>query len=317
MELTTVLFTNLYLFSNSTSLDTMPATTRSTRRLPPSPPPSKPPFPPPRSTDDDSPEQTSGHADPDRTPSHGERPHCDTAQVLGPRFDAESRVTLYAATAGAFVDLAADLSYALHLPACTDRSANAGSPDSDDQRHGRVGTDRRIILDADLLPSPLASGVSGLSELSTINRAIGVLIGHGQHPDDAADSLRRDGLEFDSYAARLLGRDRADRDSGRRRQAATPAGNLDDPERRPSALCWRRIRRLSTRIPLRSSRPRRGGQRRPEQPTPSSEADCPTGVSSNRQRRVPRQLRLSSSTPWIKTAASSGSMGKPSSTRTS
>ncbi len=197
--------------------------------------------------------------------------------VLGPRFDAESRVTLYAATAGAFVDLAADLSYALHVSTCTDRPSNAGSPDGDDQRHGQVGRDRRINLDADLPPSPLASGVSGLSELSTINRAIGVLIGYGEHPDDAADTLRRDascdGLELHSYAARLLGRDGAGRDTNRRRQAVTPAGNVDDAERRPSALRWRRVRRLSTRIPLRSSRPRRGGQRRPEQPIPGTGSD--------------------------------------------
>ena len=274
VDLTTVLFTNLYLFSNGTSLDgdarddaldtSLAAFTAAIEAAVPS---------------YLGLQMMIGQS---RHPVTLTRiaPH-HTAKtslrlplrILGPRFDAESRVTLYAATAGAFVDLAADLSYALHLPACTDRSANAGSPDSDDQRHGRVGTDRRIILDADLLPSPLASGVSGLSELSTINRAIGVLIGHGQHPDDAADTLRRDGLELDSYAARLLGRDRADRDSGRRRQAATPAGNLDDPERRPSALCWRRVRRLSTRIPLRSSRPRRGGQRRPEQPTPGTGSD--------------------------------------------
>ena len=209
--------------------------------------------------------------------------------VLGPRFDAESRVTLYAATAGAFVDLAADLGYALHLRTCTARSTEVGSSDADDQRRGRVesdrritldadmppspltsgmyelsgmselstvnraigvGTDRRIILDADLLPSPLASGVSGLSELSTINRAIGVLIGHGQHPDQAADTLRRDGLEPHSYAARLLERGRADRDTNSRRQVVTPSSNVDDAEHRPSALRWRRVWRLSTRIPL-------------------------------------------------------------------
>jgi hypothetical protein len=143
-------------------------------------------------------------------------------RILGPRFDDESRVTLYAATAGAFVDLAADLSYALHLPTCTARSTDVGSSDADDQQRSRVGTDRRIILDADLLPSPLASGVSGLSELSTINRAIGVLIGHGQHPDHAVDTLRRgafrDGLEPHSYAARLLGRGLVDRDTNPRRQ---------------------------------------------------------------------------------------------------
>jgi hypothetical protein len=135
--------------------------------------------------------------------------------VLGPRFDAESRVTLYAATAGAFVDLAADLGYALHLRTCTARSTEVGSSEADDQRGSQVESDRRITLDVDMPPSPLASGMyelSGMSELSTVNRAIGVLIGHGQHPDHAGHTLRRrafrQGLEPHSYAARLLRRDR-------------------------------------------------------------------------------------------------------------
>jgi hypothetical protein len=147
---------------------------------------------------------------------------------LGPRFDPDSRVILYAATAGAFVDLAADLSYALHLRTSSDRSTDpAGSSDGDGRRHRQVDSDRRLTLDADVprltldadVPlSPLASGMSGLSELSTINRAIGVLIGHGHHPDHAGDTLRCDatsqGLKLHSYAARLLGRDQPDRDTG-------------------------------------------------------------------------------------------------------
>jgi hypothetical protein len=140
-------------------------------------------------------------------------------RALGPRFDPDSRVTLYAATAGAFVNLAAGLSYALHLPTSTDRSTDAGSPNGDDQRCGQVDDDRRITLDADVPPNPLDSGVSGLSELSTINRTIGVLIDHGHHPDHAGETLRGDasveGLEPHGYAARLLGRDRARRDAGR------------------------------------------------------------------------------------------------------
>jgi hypothetical protein len=196
--------------------------------------------------------------------------------VLGPRFDAESRVTLYAATAGAFVDLAADLGYALHLRTCTARSTEVGSSDADDQRRGRVESDRRITLDADMPPSPLASGMyelSGMCELSTINRAIGVLIGHGQHPDQAADTLRRgafrDGLEPHSYAARLLERGRADRDTNSRRQVVTPSSNVDDAEHRPSALRSRRVWRLSTRIPL-YSRPGRRGRREAKQPIPGT-----------------------------------------------
>ena len=138
--------------------------------------------------------------------------------VLGPRFDPESRVTLYAATAGAFVDLAADLSYALHIRSSSDRYTDTGGSDGEEGRHGQVDGDRRITLDADVPLSPLVSGVSGLSELSTINRAIGVLIGHGHHPDHAGEILRChasiEGMEPHSYAARLLGRESS--------QAVTP-----------------------------------------------------------------------------------------------
>jgi hypothetical protein len=130
--------------------------------------------------------------------------------VLGPRFDPDSRITIYAATAGAFVDLAADLSCALHLPTSTDRSTAPDSSNGDDQRHSQVDDDRRITLDADVPPNSLVSGVPGLSELSTINRAIGLLIGHGHHPFHAGEILRChasiEGLEPHSYAARLLGR---------------------------------------------------------------------------------------------------------------
>jgi hypothetical protein len=119
---------------------------------------------------------------------------------------------------------------ALHLPTSTDRSTEPGSSESDDRRHGKVDDDRRITLDADVPPSPLVSGVSGLSELSTINRAIGVLIGHGHHPDHAGDTLRRraasrEDLEPHRHAARLLGRPEPDRHTGPRRQAVTPADN--------------------------------------------------------------------------------------------
>jgi hypothetical protein len=140
--------------------------------------------------------------------------------VLGRRFDPDSRVTFYAAAAGAFVDLAADLSYALHVPTSTDRSTDGS--DGEDRRHGPVDGDRGITLDADVPPSALVSGVSGLSELSTINRAIGVLIDHSHHPDQVGDTLRCDasseGLERNSYA-RLLGSDRA-----RPRQRSTTSG---------------------------------------------------------------------------------------------
>jgi hypothetical protein len=72
------------------------------------------------------------------------------------------------------------------VPISTDRSTDAGSSKGDDQRYGQVDGNRRITLDADVPPNPPVSGVSGLSELSTINRAIGVLIDRGHHPDHIA-----------------------------------------------------------------------------------------------------------------------------------
>jgi hypothetical protein len=78
--------------------------------------------------------------------------------VLGPRFDPDSRITLYAATVGAFVDLAADLSYALHLPTSTDRSTDAGSSEGDDQPHGQVGGNQQITLDADVPVHDVSQG---------------------------------------------------------------------------------------------------------------------------------------------------------------
>lgn len=117
--------------------------------------------------------------------------------ILCPSFESGSRLTFYAGTPGAFVDLAADLSFSLHLPAFAGRDCP-----------GDGG--RRIILDADLPPTALISGVSGWEDLSTINRAIGLLIGRGHHPDHAGDALHREaeqrGLEVSAYAAWLLSR---------------------------------------------------------------------------------------------------------------
>jgi hypothetical protein len=275
VDLTTVLFTNLHLFSSGTSLDgddaldtSLAAFTAAIETAVPSYVGLQ------MIIGQDGHPVTLTRIAPHRTATTSLRL---PLRILGPRFDAESRVTLYAATAGAFVDLAADLSYALHLPTCTARSTDVGSSDADDQQRDRVESDRRIILDADMPPSPLTSGVyelSGMSELSTINRAIGVLIGHGHHPDHAADTLRRDasreGLEPHSYAARLLERGRAERDTNPPGQVVTPSGNVDDAERRASALRWRRVWRLSTRIPLYSSRPRRRGRRGAKQPIPGT-----------------------------------------------
>jgi hypothetical protein len=80
-----------------------------------------------------------------------------------PSLSADSRITFYASTPGTFVDLAADLTFAL---------------DSD------------IRLDEDL-PSVLASDLVGVGKLSAINKALGVLVGHGHTPDSAQRELRQ------------------------------------------------------------------------------------------------------------------------------
>ena len=79
-----------------------------------------------------------------------------------PSLSAGSRITFYASTPGAFVDLAADLAFAL---------------DSD------------IRLDEDIPPA-LLSGLTGVGELSAINVAVGVLINHGHAPEGALRQLR-------------------------------------------------------------------------------------------------------------------------------
>ena len=91
-------------------------------------------------------------------------------------------VAFYASEQGAFVRLAADF-----------------------QRV--TGPDPRIILDGPR-PDPLPkSGVSGLADLSAVNRAIGVLITRGYFPDEARAELHRrvgDGSDSVPDAARRV-----------------------------------------------------------------------------------------------------------------
>jgi hypothetical protein len=67
-----------------------------------------------------------------------------------------------------------------------------------------------VHLDGDLPPVSMSSGIAGLEELSTVNRALGVLIGRGHHPQDAQEILRRGayaaGTDIHQFAGRLLGR---------------------------------------------------------------------------------------------------------------
>ena len=81
--------------------------------------------------------------------------------------DAAGTLVLYAATPGAFVDLAADLSYAL----------------------GEEAT--ALILDGHLPPPDVQGRTTGLDTHVAINQAIGILIGRGHTPEAAQDELHR------------------------------------------------------------------------------------------------------------------------------
>lgn len=78
-----------------------------------------------------------------------------------------SMIVFYASMAGAFVDLAADLGFALG-----------------------VRLDGLIVDDHPLGPRVL-SGVAGMSDMSQVNQAIGILIARGHTHDSARTELRR------------------------------------------------------------------------------------------------------------------------------
>lgn len=85
-----------------------------------------------------------------------------------------SALVVYAATPGAFVDLAADMAWALKLdPANLD-----------------------LDLDEHRVMPATSSSVIGLREHASINRAIGALVEHGHTPESAGTELRRS-AEFD------------------------------------------------------------------------------------------------------------------------
>lgn len=121
---------------------------------------------------------------------------------LDPVFDPQSRIVFYASRPGALVDLAADLDYLQRQrgPAVAGHAVVG-------RRDARRPT---VRLDVDLPPVSLVSEISGLTEYVTINRAVGVLINEGHHPDYAHAALHRaaadNGLTPPDYAARLLGR---------------------------------------------------------------------------------------------------------------
>lgn len=125
--------------------------------------------------------------------------------LLSPDYHWRSRVVFYAARPGAFVDLAADLGYVMETSVAT---VGPDRDRADSDLEGPMAP--RLILDADLPPRVDASGLTGLCELSAVNRAVGVLIERGHDPGDAYDSLRQAaaeaGVEVHVYAARMLGR---------------------------------------------------------------------------------------------------------------
>jgi hypothetical protein len=78
-----------------------------------------------------------------------------------------SVLLLYADKPGAFIDLAADLTFALGMP-----------PDT-------------LTLDDDLSPARQPPGVDGLLEQSRVNQALGILIDRGHLPGSAHAELHR------------------------------------------------------------------------------------------------------------------------------
>jgi hypothetical protein len=131
--------------------------------------------------------------------------------ALGHGFDDESHVVFYAATPGAFVDLAADFGYALDTPtiAAGTRAKSVDDTDGASQHGlGRSGRYRLIVVDADLPPLTTESRLVGLHERSVMDRAIGIMIEQGHNPDLAHATLRRHaaaaGIEPHIYAAQLL-----------------------------------------------------------------------------------------------------------------
>jgi hypothetical protein len=88
------------------------------------------------------------------------------------RGSSDGHVTFFGTRRGAFVDLAADLGFVLGTV-------------------GMGGTSSLvpIILDQNLRPANSTASLEGAEEASTVNRAIGLLIGRGRTPDEAEAEL--------------------------------------------------------------------------------------------------------------------------------
>jgi hypothetical protein len=109
--------------------------------------------------------------------------------LFGAGFEAGGQVLVYAAERGSLIDLAIDL---MHVSA-----SGAGSLDAATRwRPADIASSPRlttvaIALDADLPCSTAGPGLRGLSEVSEIHQAEGVMIQRGHHPDEVSDTLRR------------------------------------------------------------------------------------------------------------------------------
>jgi hypothetical protein len=129
--------------------------------------------------------------------------------VLGSSHDARSRVVFYASVAGSLVDLATDLGYVLKTATITDDPKPDGAVrDGEGQARPPHVRPPVLLLDADVPPNPAVSGLTGLSEMSAVDRAVGIMIERGHHPDVAYDTLSEQaataGVETYVYAVQVL-----------------------------------------------------------------------------------------------------------------
>jgi len=126
--------------------------------------------------------------------------------LLDARFEPGSQLVVYATALGSLVDLAADLAGSLASPADTATASTAAAG-----VHTRVDAPSAtpaVALDVDLPPRTQNPGVRGLSELSAINHAEGLMIDRGHHPDEVDDTLHRQaasaGLSPHTFALGML-----------------------------------------------------------------------------------------------------------------
>ncbi len=116
--------------------------------------------------------------------------------------EATGHLTVFAGRPGAFVDLAADLSFALRPP------ATAPAPRRLTGATDLAGLSGGLRLDEDRIPIRAGPLVEAAAARSTVDRALGFLIGQGHRPDDAhAELVQRSalsGVTVVVFAAQLL-----------------------------------------------------------------------------------------------------------------